>query len=190
MKEFSLIVAVDNENGIWKDNMLQWNIPEDMRFFKDSTTKTKNPEKINAVIMGRKTWESLPEKFRPLPNRLNIVLSSKFADESDLWDGALWFSDFKSAHRYVSQKENIENIFIIWWAQLYNCVVNMPCLKKAFITRVYEKYHCDVFFDGLPLIFDEVQRSWVKEHNGIEYEMFVYERKTSFIDRFKSIFKK
>ena len=54
---------------------IPWRIPEDLKFFKQTTTFTKDEEKKNAVIMGRKTWESIPSKYRPLPSRLNIVLT-------------------------------------------------------------------------------------------------------------------
>lgn len=54
---------------------LPWSIPGDLRYFKELTSRTADPGKQNAVIMGRRTWESLPPKFRPLPGRLNVVLS-------------------------------------------------------------------------------------------------------------------
>ena len=54
---------------------LPWNLPGDLRYFKELTSRTADPAKRNAVIMGRKTWESIPPKFRPLPGRVNVVLS-------------------------------------------------------------------------------------------------------------------
>ena len=54
---------------------LPWNLPGDLRYFKELTSRTTDPAKRNAVIMGRKTWESIPPKFRPLPGRVNVVLS-------------------------------------------------------------------------------------------------------------------
>jgi len=54
-----------------------------MQYFKETTVKTKNPDKINAVIMGRKTWDSIPKKFRPLPGRLNFVLTKNPDYSSD-----------------------------------------------------------------------------------------------------------
>ena len=68
MPEIILIVAVARNRVIGKDNRLLWNIPEDMAHFKHLTAG-------HAVLMGRKTWESLPERFRPLPGRRNIVIS-------------------------------------------------------------------------------------------------------------------
>lgn len=68
MAEVILIAAVARNRVIGKDNRLLWNIPEDMAHFKALTQG-------HAVLMGRKTWESLPERFRPLPGRRNIVIS-------------------------------------------------------------------------------------------------------------------
>ena len=67
---FEIIVAHDLNQGIGTDNKLPWHA-EDMAYFKSLTIGNNK----NAVIMGRKTWDSIPEKFRPLPNRQNIVLS-------------------------------------------------------------------------------------------------------------------
>ena len=64
----SIIVAVDENNVIGKDNTLIWHLPADMKYFKEKTTG-------HCVITGRKNYESIPEKFRPLPNRTNIVIT-------------------------------------------------------------------------------------------------------------------
>ena len=70
MAEVVIIAAVARNRVIGKDNRLLWNIPEDMAHFKTLTAG-------HTVVMGRKTWESLPPRFRPLPNRRNIVISHK-----------------------------------------------------------------------------------------------------------------
>jgi dihydrofolate reductase len=72
------ILACTHNGGIGLNGKLPWRLKEDMKLFKTITTTIQNPNdkgKLNAVIMGRKTWESIPMKFRPLPNRINIILS-------------------------------------------------------------------------------------------------------------------
>ena len=68
MMKFSLIVAMDKNHGIGKNNDLMWHLPKDMRFFK-STTENQ------VVIMGRKNYDSIPEKYRPLSNRQNVIIT-------------------------------------------------------------------------------------------------------------------
>ena len=75
-RPFSVVVAVCKQSrGIGKDNQLPWRLRADMQYFKQLTRSTRDPTKRNAVIMGRKTWQSIPPKFRPLDDRVNVVLS-------------------------------------------------------------------------------------------------------------------
>ena len=73
--KFAIIVAIDEQYGIGKDGNLAWSLPPDMAYFKCKTLSTQDPEKQNAVIMGHNTWKSIPNKFRPLTNRHNVILS-------------------------------------------------------------------------------------------------------------------
>lgn len=95
IRPFSLVVAADENGGIGDGKTIPWTIPEDMAYFRKTTTdllgkdKKPSPSLRNAVIMGRKTWESIPEKYRPLPDRLNIILSRTITTEQILseWKG-------------------------------------------------------------------------------------------------------
>jgi dihydrofolate reductase len=190
MKHFSIILAVDNENWIGAANDLAWNIPEDRKYFRDVTSTTQDPSKQNAVIMWRKTWESIPEKYRPFSKRQNYILSRGYSDGNTNSQWAYEYSDIDLCLKAIAKRKDIENIFIIWWAQIYNQVLEHPGLDKAYITRIYHKYHCDTFFHGLPLGFDLLSRSEMKQHEGIEFEFSVYIRKISLISKIKNIFNK
>lgn len=71
----NLIAAVDSNFAIGKGNQLPWRLPKEYAHFVNETTRTREPGRINAVVMGRRCWESIPEKFRPLRDRVNVVLS-------------------------------------------------------------------------------------------------------------------
>jgi dihydrofolate reductase len=75
MKVNLIVAACGKSFGIGCNGELPWRLRSEMKYFAETTSKTKDPNKRNAVIMGRKTWESIPSKFRPLKSRLNIVLS-------------------------------------------------------------------------------------------------------------------
>jgi len=191
MKKFSIILALDNENGIWKNNDLAWDLPEDRKYFRQVTTQTKNPEKQNAVVMGRKTWESIPEKYRPFKQRQNFILSRSCQDGSKNDQWAYNFCSLDTCLDFIENREDIEDIFIIWWSQLYNEVIDHPCLEKAYITRVFSKFHCDVFFHGLPhWKFRETYRSEMHNQGDIEYEFLIYTKKRSILNKISSLFKK
>jgi dihydrofolate reductase len=73
---FAIVVAATQSRGIGYKGSLPWKLPGETAHFKKLTTQTVDPTKQNCVIMGRKTWFSIPERFRPLPNRRNIVITS------------------------------------------------------------------------------------------------------------------
>jgi dihydrofolate reductase len=103
----SMIAALDAENGIGKDNDLMWNLPADMQFFKDTT-------KGHAVIMGRKNYDSIPEKYRPLPGRTNVVLSRQANFEAE---GCLVFDSLASCLQNLELQDG-QKAFIIGGAQI------------------------------------------------------------------------
>src|SRR5690554_7894244 len=112
----ALIVAMGKHREIGKDNDLLWKLPRDMKFFKETTQG-------HTVVMGRKNWESIPEKFRPLPNRKNIVISRNADYKAE---GATLITDLKelSQHIEVGQK-----CFIIGGAQIYQLALEQDMIE-------------------------------------------------------------
>lgn len=84
MLGFQVVVAAERGMGIGKDGKMPWELPHEVAYFKELTLKTRDPSKQNVVIMGRKTYESIPAKFRPLKGRVNVVLSSKYDASSPI----------------------------------------------------------------------------------------------------------
>jgi dihydrofolate reductase len=146
---FSIIVAVDKNNGIGINNKLPWKLKGDMEFFKNTTTKTKLPNETNVVIMGRKTYESIPQKFRPLPNRINIVISRNRSLNYN--DGSIVLSSLDSAFDYVSglPPRNIDKTFVIGGAEIYKQALKRDELHEVLLTRLNSSYNCDTFLHEL-----------------------------------------
>ena len=145
--KISLIVACDNQGGIAKNGSIPWNFPQELRYFSKVTSNTKNPTKKNALLMGRKTWESLPR--RPLPNRVNIVLSSKPASTSENSDPNIVFvSSIEIALKYVNQHDQIEQLFVIGGEQIYHTFMTEYSSKidHIYYTEIQENYQCDQLF--------------------------------------------
>jgi len=169
--KFSMIVATDSCQGIGKDNKLPWSIPSDMAYFKRVTTTTIDPSRQNAVIMGRKTWESIPEKYRPLPNRYNIVLSREKGYQAE---GAVVCDTIDNA-LLQADKFLVENIFIIGGGAIYEQAVMMPNCVKLYITEIQKDYQCDTFFTK-SLDYQRKSTSSTQLYGGVSYTFSTYER--------------
>merc|ERR1719464_2254132 len=105
--------------------------------------------KLNAVVMGRKTWESIPEKFRPLTGRVSVVLTSK-ASEADFVSpypaDVLVAPNVAGAVDLLSHREDVAEIFVIGGQAAYEEAMKMPACARLFVTRVAKEFPCDVFF--------------------------------------------
>ena len=131
----SLIVAMDKNRGIGKNNDLMWHLPNDMRFFKETTAH-------QIVVMGRKNYDSIPEKYRPLPNRKNVILtrnSDYKAEECDIFNS---LDDALGAHTNETEK----TIFIIGGGQIYTLALAQGVVDEMFITHIDGDYDADTFF--------------------------------------------
>lgn len=167
-----IIVAVDEEGGIGKNGKLPWHFKKEMQFFKETTLKTSDPKKQNMVIMGRRTWQSIPRKFQPLPNRHNIVLTTNPDFEAP---GAEIFSNLEKAIHSADQ--NIERIFIIGGAQVFAHALKNPQLTGIYLTQVYSKYDCDTYMEKIPKEFSPLKIASEQE-KGIKFDYLLYQKTT------------
>ena len=131
----NLIVAVDKNWVIGKDNKLLVSIPDDMKFFRETTTG-------KVVVMGRKTLESFPNS-KPLPNRVNIVLTRDKAYDAK---GAVVVHSKEELDNEL-KKYNTEDIFIIGGESIYRLMLD-EC-DRAFVTYVDYGYDADTYFPNL-----------------------------------------
>lgn len=144
--KFTIIAAMDKNRGIGKEGKIPWHLPEDLKNFKKITTKC--PEgKVNVVIMGRLTWESLPEKYRPLPDRLNIVLTRN--QDYEVPKGVNCADDFNAlidTLEIVKRAEPIHKVFVIGGGKVYEEAIKHKNCEKLILTKINATYHCDTFF--------------------------------------------
>lgn len=147
----NIIVAYSKNNGIGKDNALLWNIKEDMAKFKRLTIGNKN----NAVIMGRKTYESL-NKVNGLVNRDNLILSKSLKlDKKNDKNIVKTFETLQNLEDFVKLK-NYDEVWIIGGEQIYtlfltnhgnkNTIFN---INEIIITYIEKEFDCDSYFPNL-----------------------------------------
>ncbi|AWP06475.1 Dihydrofolate reductase isoform 3 [Scophthalmus maximus] len=180
------IVAVCPDLGIGNHGNLPWHpvrLSNEFKHFRTMTATSSVTGKQNVVIMGRKTWFSIPEKNRPLNNRINIVLSRQCkAPPAGVHH---LVSDFSSALRLVDTElaDQADQVWVIGGSSLYKEMMESPGPRRLFVTRILKQFDCDTFlpeinpdkyrllpkFPGVP---EELQ-----EENGIQYRFEVYESK-------------
>jgi dihydrofolate reductase len=173
---FSIVVAVDQNYGIGKTGKMPWHLSGDMEHFKKLTLATSSLGKKNVVVMGRKTWDSLPEKFKPLPGRINLVLSRQ--KELRLPDSVKVAGGLEEALVLVAQMpgNSVEKVFVIGGAEVYQEALRHPQCQAVYLTRILKDFECDVFFPKLLKGFKNVSVVGPIMENGLSYSFEEYRR--------------
>lgn len=132
-REYQVVVAATRNWGIGKDGKLPWKLPSDLKFFKEVTITTSDSSKKNAVIMGRKTWESIPLEHRPLPGRLNVVLTRSGSFDIATAENVVTCGSLGSALQLLAASPyslSIEKVFVIGGGEIFRLayVLASPCL--------------------------------------------------------------
>ncbi len=224
--ELTLVVAATRSMGIGAKGTMPWKgLRKEMQYFARVTTrvpptvrktctchlafndessnesKNKAPSgAMNAVIMGRKTWDSIPAKFRPLKDRLNIVISRSTPDTQPAPPAAtaepVRVSSVEKALQYA-REHCIGRVFVMGGAQIYSAALELPEAKRVLLTSLDAEFDCDVFFpldlrdggkaaaDGWARRSTQQLREWTgqedvsddgQEEAGIKYEFQLWER--------------
>lgn len=154
---FNAIVCIDKYYGIGKNNKIPWKYNKDLQYFKDNTSDGKG--KINIVIMGNNTYKSIPKQYKPLNNRLNIILSKShissilLPDLSNnnirLYKKELYFSKIENLLIYINKYEKYINIaWVIGGLNIYNLFLELQLINTFYITIIKKKsFECDIFLD-------------------------------------------
>ena len=164
----SIIVAISKNQVIGKNNQLIWHLPKDMKFFMDTTMDT-------VVIMGRKNYESIPKKYRPLKNRKNVIITR---NKSYKAEGCVVVNSIDESLKVLNNIENKE-VFVIGGGEIYK-----KFLEKGLIDRMYIT-HIDEYFDGDTFFPEFNYKSWksteILEHskdvtNPHDFKIMVYNK--------------
>jgi dihydrofolate reductase len=156
----SIIVAISEDSGIGKDNELLWHISEDLKRFKKLTIG-------KTVIMGKKTWESLPK--RPLPGRRNIVLTD---NPGESFENAVTAYSIEDA---MGRCRKDEEVFIMGGGSIYRQF--MPLADRLYITHVHKKAPADIYFPEIDMKLWEKTEEEKFTSEDIPYTYTIYQRK-------------
>lgn len=158
----SLIAAVPRNGAIGRDGQLLWREPQDQRHFRRITMGSP-------VLMGRKTWDSLPERFRPLPGRRNLVLSRDLAWRAD---GAETVASLDAA---LQAAAGADKLSVIGGAQIYELA--LPRADELVLTEIDADLDGDTFFPAWERSrFTETSRERHTSESGVPYSFVTYTR--------------
>lgn len=161
----ALIAALGaSTRAIGKNGALLWHIPEDLKRFKALTSG-------HPVIMGRKTWESLPERARPLPNRTNIVVTR---DARYAALGAIAVNSLEAALAAAASATGASEIFVIGGGELYAAA--LPLASRLYLTLVDSAAPGDTFFPSYESESTKILSDQSGESNGLRYRFLDLER--------------
>ncbi|KAI8819420.1 dihydrofolate reductase-like domain-containing protein [Fimicolochytrium jonesii] len=212
-----IAAALADTNGIGKNNDLPWHIPSEMRYFNAVTTwlgrrvgnaypdKTQGDthvedgqKPLNAVIMGRRTWDSMPDGFRPLKGRVNVVLTGsedvrvEVCSRSTPETPTLAFPTLPEALTYLTTTTRPTNTFIIGGSHIYILALAHPSCSHVLLTRVKAPapIECDTFFPEVDMaVFRKAREEELREvvgpmvpvgvqrERGLEYEFGMFVRR-------------
>ncbi|KAL7752036.1 dihydrofolate reductase [Sorochytrium milnesiophthora] len=212
MKPVAMLAAACKSGGIGKSGDLPWRLKREMKYFQHVSTNVdltaQRPEDrifeptdavMNAVVMGRKTWESMPPKWRPLAGRLNVVLTrdadytNQIMPMRSVNDGAianpLVFTTLEAALQELNDMACVRSIFIIGGGDIYRRGLDVPACMQVFLTQIEQDFDCDSFFPDLgPTDFAQSDTNRLREvlgdpalevdhaENGCTYQFRLYER--------------
>ena len=164
----SLIVAIAKNNAIGKDNNLLWHLSADMKFFKETTTG-------HCIITGRKNYESIPSKYRPLKDRTNIVVTRSLDYKEDNLAVCNSIEAAIELAKSIGEKE----VFVIGGGQIYQECLEKNLIDKMYITNVDSVFEADTYFpeiDKNNWKANQILEFKKDEKNLFEAKVFVYDR--------------
>ncbi|GMR56728.1 hypothetical protein PMAYCL1PPCAC_26923, partial [Pristionchus mayeri] len=177
-----LIVAIDENGGIGKSGTIPWELRKDTVRVMRKTKTTEDPNKVsvqrNAVIMGRKCYDSIPPAFRPLKGRLNVVMSRDQPEVTEKY--ILIRNDLEKVMAELSsmvKSGEIERVWNFGGRDIYSWGLENDLVSTIEITKIQENFDADVKLPDVDWAnFKEVWKSEEQEENGLKYTFHTYER--------------
>ncbi|MBU0706487.1 dihydrofolate reductase [Patescibacteria group bacterium] len=166
-----LIVATDLKGGIGLKGKLPWNLPGDMKFFKSITIQTEDIQRRNMVVMGRVTWESIPEGRRPLKARKNVVITRNRDFKAD--ESVAVAHSIEEAIKAADDR--VADIFVIGGAKIFEQFIKKQKIDGIYLTRIKKEYQCDTFFPKIPKSF-KPERLGEGKDGDVSYEFLFYKK--------------
>ncbi|PNY23222.1 hypothetical protein TCAP_06834 [Tolypocladium capitatum] len=203
--ELTLIVAATRSMGIGAHGSMPWNsLHREMQYFARVTTRVPPqfpPGAVNAVIMGRKTWDSIPPKFRPLKNRLNIIITRSAtattvppsSSASAAAREPVRVPSLEHALQYAQADGAVGRVFVMGGAQVYDAALRLSAARRVLLTSIEREFKCDTFFpldlaggqaEGWARTSREELQEWTgqqvdqggQEEAGTKYEFQMWEK--------------
>lgn len=167
MADFACVLAVDRKFGIGKDNDLPWpRLPADLKHFARVTCAAPEGRR-NAVIMGRKTWLSVPAKLRPLPRRLNVVVTR---GGLEVPDGVEVAASLDDALARAEAHADVAGLFVVGGGEIFRQAFLHPRCGDVYLTRIDHDFGADTFAP-LPPAFARVEVLAEHEEAGLRYSI-------------------
>ncbi|KAI3920589.1 hypothetical protein MKW92_019383 [Papaver armeniacum] len=148
--------------GIGKDGKLPWRLPSDLKFFKEVTMGSSDPSKKNAVVMGQKTWESIPMEYRPLPGCLNVVLTRSVSFDIATAENVISCSSMASTLELLAASPyclSIEKFLVIGGGHVLREALNAPGCDAIHLTEIETNIECDTFIPPVDSAFYKPRHS-------------------------------
>ncbi len=171
LPRFIAVAAIDESRGLGIKGDLPWHLPGDLKHFAKTTTQTTDPTQKNAVIMGRVTCETIPEKYWPLPGRHNVVITR---NRDFAIDGADVFTDLPSA--LLDVRDKVETIYLVGGGQIYSLGIELDACEELILTRIHRDFGCDAFFPQYQDRFSLAEELGQGEHKGLRYVIERWQR--------------
>lgn len=185
--EFAVIAGHDLKWGIGKNGQIPWSrTPEgkaDMNWFKEMTTMAEN----TVVIMGRKTYESIPPRFRPLADRINVVITAQNlrSDSHNL----IYVKSFEDALKWCARDQPLGPVFVIGGQSVYKQAVAHPLCREVYLNKLPFDAQCDVVFPAHLLTASFEAKPWPNDSINATHYVAVNRGEVAYLDAMRHILK-